>query len=210
MGKDKLLFVEGVNDREVIYRLENVYGIKGICTVKACSSVDSAKLEFALAINENATKVATAGIVIDADVSEIDRWKSLRNLILETGRYDVPVELPVSGLVLSPKIENAPKVGVWLMPNNKSNGMLEDFLLFLAKNDTDMLSFVDHSIDDLSSAGLKRFSDSHYSKARVHTYLAWQKEPGCSLASAIEKKYFDADNELAKKFVCWMKSLFNV
>lgn len=84
MEKDKILFVEGVNDREVIYRIENAYSLKGICEIKKCDNVDLAKSAFELFINENASKVQSVGIIIDADTSFIDRWKSVRNLLVAT------------------------------------------------------------------------------------------------------------------------------
>lgn len=208
MEKEKILLVEGPNDREVIYRIENAYSLRDICFVKVAGSVDNAKKTFDLYINENASKVNVLGLVLDADQSTTNRWNSIRNMLLATGNYDIPIMLPQEGLLLSPPNENCPKVGVWIMPNNKTEGMLEDFLLTLTNSNDPLLEFVDITLDELKHRGLQRFADVHKSKARAHTYLSLQEEPGCTLATAIEKNYFDSNSELVVAFAEWMKRLF--
>ncbi len=52
------------------------------------------------------------------------------------------------------------------------------------------------------------FSEIHLSKAQIHAYLAWQKEPGKPFGTAITAKYLQADNPHCEKFVEWLKRLF--
>lgn len=208
MEKDKILFVEGVNDREVIYRIENAYSLKGICEIKKCDNVDLAKSAFELFINENASKVQSVGIIIDADTSFIDRWKSVRNLLVATNNYSVPEVLPADGLILDAITSGKPRVGVWIMPNNKDNGMLEDFLLQQIPQEDDLLPFVDETMGELRSRKLQRFKDVHISKARAHTYLAWQEDPESTLAIALEKNYFAPKSKEVGVFANWMLNLF--
>lgn len=208
MEKDKILFVEGINDREVIYRIENTYSLKGICKIKNCDNVNQVKYSFDLYINENASKVQQVGIIIDADTSFIDRWKSVRNLLLATNNYIVPETLPTGGLILAPITSEKPRIGVWIMPNNKDNGMLEDFLLQQIGQDDDILPYVDETLGELRARKLQKFKNVHLSKARVHTYLAWQEDPECTLAIAIEKNYFAPKSKEVEMFANWMQNLF--
>ncbi|MEZ4314138.1 MAG: DUF3226 domain-containing protein [Polyangiaceae bacterium] len=69
------------------------------------------------------------GILLDADLSPGDRWQSLRTSL--RGLLDLP-EQPYPGgtIVDSPRTPGTgvSRLGVWLMPDNQSPGMLEDFL----------------------------------------------------------------------------------
>ncbi len=47
-----------------------------------------------------------------------------------------------------------------------------------------------------------------HSKAKIHTYLAWQEEPGKPMGQAITAKVLHAESETAKVFVEWIKRLF--
>lgn len=208
MDKDKILFVEGENDKQVIYRIENAYSLRDICQVEKCNNVDQAKLSFDLYINENASKVQSVGIIIDADTSFIDRWKSVRNLLVATKNYIVPDALPAGGLILDSTTTGKPRVGVWIMPNNRDNGMLEDFLLQQIPQEDDVLPFVDETLGELKVRKIQKFKDVHISKARAHTYLAWQEDPECTLAIAIEKNYFASNFQDVEAFAAWMQNLY--
>ena len=50
----------------------------------------------------------------------------------------------------------------------------------------------------------------HKSKAEIHTWLAWQEEPGTPMGQAITKQYLDTNKELAKKFIGWLDNLFGL
>lgn len=208
MNEDKILFVEGINDREVIYRIENAYSLRGICEIKKCDNVDQVIFSFDLYINENASKVQSVGIIIDADISFADRWKSVRNLLVATNNYIVPEVLPAEGLILDSTKTGKPRVGVWIMPNNRDNGMLEDFLLRQIPQEDDVLPFVDETLGELKARKIQKYKDVHISKARAHTYLAWQENPECTLAIAIEKNYFASNSQEVEAFAAWMQNLY--
>lgn len=206
--RGRLLFVEGKGDGNVIYAIAQHNCIGDKFEIESEGSDGQAKLTFEIYVNENASKVKSIGIVIDADLSATSRWQSIRNILIETNNYTVPKDIPTEGLVLEPNKENKPRVGVWIMPNNKDKGMLEDFLALLTKENDPVLGFVDETIEKLKEKGLQKFSERHKAKARIHTYLAWQKDPGSDFANAVNKKYFDSDSEIAKLFANWLKRLF--
>jgi hypothetical protein len=56
--------------------------------------------------------------------------------------------------------------------------------------------------------GEKRFSSRGESKAIIHTWLAWQKEPGKPLGTAITARYLDPGVAEADVLVSWLKQLF--
>ena len=47
-------------------------------------------------------------------------------------------------------------------------------------------------------------------KAVLHTWLAWQKNPGLPYGSAIRARYFDRDSEVAERFVAWFRRVFQI
>ena len=42
----------------------------------------------------------------------------------------------------------------------------------------------------------------------MHTWLAWQEEPGIPLGLAVTKRYLDVDHVLARQFLQWLQRLF--
>jgi hypothetical protein len=65
------------------------------------------------------------GIVIDADEDIQMRWQSLRNRLKQAG-YSLPSQLSLNGFTTSPA--NRPRIGVWIMPDNRLPGILENFV----------------------------------------------------------------------------------
>jgi hypothetical protein len=54
-----------------------------------------------------------------------------------------------------------------------------------------------------------QFPDKLFIKARIHTWLAWQENPGLPFGTAITARYFGADSQEALKFVNWFNLLFS-
>ena len=102
------------------------------------------------------------------------------------------------------------KLGVWIMPDNESCGMMETFLKFLVpKSDDPILSFATKARDEAKSLGAP-FKPAHADKAVIHTWLAWQDPPGRQLHDAIVQKILDPKSPHAAPFVAWFRSLYGV
>ena len=93
------------------------------------------------------------------------------------------------------------------MPDNRSKGILEDFLYFLVPTNSMLFDHVKSSVADIP-AGERRFSQLDEPKAIIHTWLAWQKEPGKPLGTAITAKFLDANVIQVDVLVAWLKRLF--
>jgi hypothetical protein len=48
------------------------------------------------------------------------------------------------------------------------------------------------------------------SKANIHTWLAWQEEPGKPMGQAITAKYLNPKSKQAELFVNWLRALFAI
>jgi hypothetical protein len=94
------------------------------------------------------------------------------------------------------------------MPNNRVNGILEDFVRELIPLPDTLLGYVKLSVAGIPAAE-RRFSDTHVSKAIIHTWLAWQEDPGTPMGLALTKRYIDAHSPYAAPFLQWVTQLFN-
>jgi hypothetical protein len=74
----------------------------------------------------------------------------------------------------------------------------------------DWVAIANSHPDDLNFhqiiAGLFKAVDR--SKAIIHTYLAWQDEPGRPMGPAITKQALQPDTNIARSFTSWLIQLF--
>lgn len=93
------------------------------------------------------------------------------------------------------------------MPNNKLPGCLEDFLRFLVPDEDPLFAHVEHALDGIPPEQ-RRFDALKRPKAKIHTWLAWQAEPGKPFGQAISSRYLDPDLPMADVFARWLQSTF--
>jgi hypothetical protein len=201
---NRKLLVEGNDDRHVIMTLCKKFGIAEAFDVIDCKGIN--ELYDAIPIRFKQSGIKTIGIIVDADTEINKRWLNLKNILLKQG-FTPPDELPSTGLILSK--ENDIKVGVWIMPDNNLNGMLEDFISFLIPSNDELLPIVDATIAEIESRKFNRYSLNHRAKARIHTWLAWQDEPGTPMGLSITKKYLTTNEETCLRLIEWLRELFH-
>lgn len=198
------LLVEGMADKHFLrYLLEN----QGILLnenfeIQECGGVESLLRE-SLPTHLLGSYDAI-GVVVDADLNLRARWESIRNRLLER-EYDPPLEPAYDGVILTSRM---PAIGVWLMPDNSLPGILEDFAKEMIPADDDLWPIAEARVASLPEP--RRFADTMQRKAEIHTWLAWQSEPGTPLGLAVAKKYFRANTHLVHRFVNWVQLLRNV
>ena len=100
-----------------------------------------------------------------------------------------------------------PGVGIWLMPDNTVPGTLEHFIAFLVDRNDPLWERAKDCVEQIPEAS-RRFPVIHLLKAHIHTWLAWQKEPGVPFGLAITMKYLDAEEAHAQQFIAWLHRLF--
>jgi hypothetical protein len=102
------------------------------------------------------------------------------------------------------------KLGVWLMPDNQSRGMLETFLMYLAPQDNDaVLRYAAEACRTAKEMGAP-FKEAQTTKAEIHTWLAWQDEPGRQLHQAVKERLLNPNAPYARPFLNWFRKLFEV
>ena len=198
----KKLLVEGNDDQHVIWALCQKYDVIESFDVVDCNGIDDLIEQIPIRFKSSETK--TVGIIVDADDALQQRWEKIRNILTGT-HFEVPADLPADGLIVSHEIQ---KAGVWIMPNNRVDGMLEDFISFLVPKDDPLTPIVESTLSEIESKELNRYAVRHHSKANIHTWLAWQEDPGTPLGLSITKSYLNADEETCVKLINWLNRLY--
>lgn len=121
---------------------------------------------------------------------------------------NIPEHFPNTGLI----VDNlkGKRIGIWIMPDNTSIGMLETFLCYLVPNPNDpIFNAAQTSVANARSLGAP-FKEPHISKANIHTWLAWQDPPGRQLHQAVMQRILSPSSPLALTFVSWFCRLFEI
>jgi len=205
---NKKLLVEGNDDQHIIWALCKKENINEIFDVINCGGKDGLIKE-EIPMRLKSSDVNTIGIIIDADTDLNEAWNLLRNKLIAEG-FEVPKCLPESGLIIEGENDNLlKKVGVWIMPNNNLNGMLEDFIAFLVPQNDKLLDVVKSNLTEIEAERLNKYKPIHRTKAIIHSWLAMQEDPGTPLGTSITKKYLNNTYSPAyQKFIAWLKNLF--
>ena len=202
------LLVEGPDDMHTILALCKHYDVPETFSIIPCEGIDHLLENLRLRL-KTAKNNRIVGIVMDADVNIEGRWASILNILKETNYYDCSgLTLPSEGMILSPLKPEHTKVGLWLMPNNSSSGMLEDFAMSLARPDDPLLLEAEEELQRIEAKGIQGYRPVQRSKAKVHTYISWQDHPGLPLGAAITARVLNPEAPTARLFTQWLKELF--
>lgn len=175
--------------------------------------------------NQVSTRIKKSGLesigfVFDADGDPKGRWKQVGRRILEVYKEVYPAdhstlkkafyETPVSEGVWVR--DCSLKVGVWMMPNNKSAGTIEDFLSDMVPPENPRWQHAKNYFGTVFAEkkhllGYKLFPRTKTSKARIHAWLAVQENPGTLPGKAIKSGYFNTKNPKSLLFQKWPENL---
>jgi hypothetical protein len=215
---DSLLLVEGRNDKNAIYQLVRLrYGAEPVFEISECGSDDGVLKSLSGRLADPNPQQKVLGLILDTDIEGSTnedavrrRWVQVRGKI--GNGYSLPDDFPEAGLVIDPlpgrKAKGTlPRIGVWLMPNNRAFGMFEDLLMeSLGAREKDYTSKV---VKQAKTDGIATFHESHLSKAVIRTYMAWQEPPDVQyLGLAIREGHFQNIEAACANFLDWLGRLF--
>jgi len=201
---NKKLLVEGNDDQHVIWALCQKFNISETFDIIDCEGIE--KLLDQIPIRFKQSNIDTIGLIIDADSDLLSRWNNLKQLLNAQGIV-LPDELPKNGLIVSEIGQIS--IGIWIMPNNNLNGMLEDFIAFLVPSDDALLPIINENLNEIEHKQLNKYKPIHKSKAIIHSWLSVQKDPGTPMGLGITKRYLTTDDDICLTLVNWVKGLFN-
>lgn len=198
-----LLWVEGKNDQHVFYNLLKHHQIP-----EQFEIIDNILDD--LPVQLKASELQRLGIVVDADLDIKPRWDALSRILTGAGQVALPSTPDPAGTIV--EVEQADRVltvGLWIMPDNQLPGLLEDFVSFLVPANDPLWGRAEDCVRHIPEKQ-RRFRDQHRVKAYLHTWLAWQKEPGKPMGQAITARYLDANLPPAHQLMSWVKQLFEL
>ena len=206
MGRN-ILLVEGPNDEHVVKHICGNRDVPHLDEIKPLGNVES--LLDAIPVQLRAAEEGdVVGVVLDADTNFDARWQSIHHALESVGYEAVPDQPLSEGTIIdAPAGGHLPRAGVWLMPNNRKRGIMEDFLRFLVPSPSALFDHVKESVATIPPAD-RLFRAVSEPKAIIHTWLAWQKEPGMPLGAAISARFLDANVSQVDVLVAWLMRLF--
>jgi uncharacterized protein DUF3226 len=216
MGK-RILLVEGNDDRHVMWNLFEVRNVAERFSVE-CPKSKSVDIENG-GIDDlfesipywlTSSDLERLAIVVDADgVGPDARWEAIRHRLVKAGHDVLPTEHAAEGSVfdlsLQPHTPRTIRFGLWVMPNNQSTGMLEDFVANMIREDDEVLPYVDNFLAAIPE-DKRRYRKVHASKARLHTWLAVNERPGRPMGQAIKaESHLEANHASVEPFLKWIR-----
>ncbi len=201
------LLVEGNDDQHVIWAICKKHEIAETFDVIDNDSISRVLKRLPVDLKDDSVEIL--GVIVDADQNMQAIWQSLRDRLSPYG-YQIPDEPNPEGFIHATQ-DIYPRIGIWLMPDNLQSGMLEDFVKLLIRPDDLLSPFVEKILFEIEGQDISnRYNkDIHRAKAFVHTWLAWQQEPGRPMGTAITATYLDHNTDLCLRFVNWLNHLFN-
>ena len=207
------LLVEGETDKCVIPYLLEANGVRWPdlpnppVYIEPSGGVDKILKPGVVEGEIKASGLEALGVVVDANGSASDRWEQLRNSC--GGEFaDLPEQIPADGLEVVHAV--GPRFGVWIMPNNRIEGMLEDLLVRLIPDDSNALYKLARECAAEAGGKGAPFRDAHKRKAEIFTWLAWGDPPGLRLHEAVKHRVLDPKRPESRPFVNWFRRLFRV
>lgn len=206
MAEKRVLMVEGLDDEHVVKHICGQRNLGEIESIHKYGGKDQLLEGIGPRLKES--DISALGILLDADTDLVARWQAVSDRLRHAGYASVPSDPEPSGTVIPPPTDSLlPRVGVWLMPDNRVPGILEDFLRFLVPDGDPLFIHVEKSLNAIPFAH-RRFNELRKPKAMIHTWLAWQEEPGRPFGQAISARYLDPHLPAANHFAVWLSRTF--
>ena len=145
------------------------------------------------------------GILADANDDPNARWREIAGRLRKAG-VETPDRLDSAGGVIVAGMVGRPRVGIWLMPDNGSEGELEDFVEKLIPEGDPVWPLAERYVGGIP-LDARRFKPGKFLRARIHAWLATRAEPR-KMGAAIGRGDLDATAPLANTFAEWLRGVF--
>lgn len=202
------LLVEGPTDKHVVLALCQYYDVPENFDIIVAGGINDLVRNMDLRLSHPELN-RTIGVVVDADNDIQNRYKQIAGIVNQHAGH-IEGYTPESDGLIIPSHSTEANFGIWLMPNNVNLGMIEDFAISLIPQEDRLLPEVENTLDRIEKLGINRYSTARRSKAKIHTFLSWQEEPGCPIGLSITKNILKPEGEIAIRFVQWLTRLFSL
>lgn len=155
--------------------------------------------------------VTHIGMILDANDAGVQRrWNEVRKILARQFPGVSLVETFVAGSPLVISLPGPLRFGLWIMPDYQAEGYFEHFLERCIPDDDLLLHRAKAVVQELRTGDLLQFGWKKDQKAIIHTWLAWQKEPGTPIGRAVKMKIFDLKAEPIQALLAWYRAIFEL
>lgn len=214
--RDHILLVEGESDRaffELICKKLALDAFVQVAAPKDLTGSHNSKegvfsclpIELKNLGDGQTTRLA---VVLDADSEPNGGFQAARDRINEIVEpFGYRLSSGNAGGSIYQNDDGLADLGLWVMPNNAQEGMLEDWIKSCMPSDEQALFM--HAISAIDALPAPpKFNTIHRSKAEVATWLAWQKRPGHGLYRIVQDDLIDTGSLLYLELSAWLKHVF--
>lgn len=188
------------------YRNTQKFKAEFVISAKGIDKVNTALIE-----ELQSPDVTRIGVIVDANNVGVEaRFDSLKNTIENILEITLPAEAVVSNQGFGYQVTEDLFIGIWIMPNNETEGYLEHFLCTLIPPENEVWNFANQKVEELMNQAFCEFTTVKKQKALLHTYLAWKESPGLPMGTAIQANYINGLSTNANDFITWFKSTFEL
>ena len=198
-GDDCVLLVEGQDDKHVVRHLSRRHDDMPEFCIFDKGGIQDLLEDIGLELRVPGRQAL--GIVVDANDDLNARWNAVVARLKEEN-----IEISGSRSPSGSIVESTPRVGIWLMPDNRTPGELEDFVTEMIPDDDPIWPRARRYIDGIPEAD-RKFSEKKIPRARIHAWLATREDPR-RMGAAIGARDLRVDGVLSTKFAEWLRRLF--
>lgn len=156
------LLVEGATEERLIPELVEAQGTAWtgsavgttVPFIDDFGGVDNILKAGTISAEFKASGLRRLGIIVDANGDMAGRWQAIRRQCESElpDMADLPDQIPETGFAR--ERQNGSWFGVWIMPDNRASGALEEFLLALVPNTGEaLLAHAERSVDRARELG---------------------------------------------------------
>lgn len=203
----KILFVEGQDDKHVVRHLRDrnlpalSFEIENKCGVGELLEAVGPEIKAPGRVAVGFLLDANDEPIMDAKGKPAGRWRAVSDRLCDAG-IRAPRAPSRSGTIM----KGPPRVGVWLMPDNRSAGELEDFVQKMIPKGDPAWEPARRYIRAIPEEA-RKFLPKKQSRAELHAWLATRENPGL-MGAAIGRGDLETGGPLCSSFLEWLKTLF--
>ena len=206
-SSNSVLLVEGPDDKHISLHIQS--RDNSIPSFQPIDKTGIPNLLTDIPVEINVPGRRAVGIIVDADTHVRNRWQQVASRIQQAG-ISVPSHPNPKGTIVLGRPDGAsrkPRIGIWLMPNNRFRGEIENFIQTMIPTSDPVWPLSDAYVDGIPKRD-RKFRRRKTTRAKVHAWLATREEPR-HMGVAIRAGDLDINGPLCTRFREWLRRLFN-
>lgn len=224
--RDQLLLVEGESDRPFFERVCRELSLSTRVQVAPPRDRGEShnnkegmlRLLPSLIMQLNDGSLKGLSVVVDADFHPGGGLGYQRTLdrivgIVNAEGYNLATTPPQQRGVTFKHPDDLPDLGLWIMPDNRHDGALEDFVkACVSQAEQPLLQHAERVVSELprrvqTDPPQPKFGATQHTKAEVASWLAWQRLPGRDLSFALTENLIDRNSPSFTGFTAWLQRI---